>query len=271
MKIRNTIISITVAALVFGATNAFALSAYTKIWEFFPMETTDWNLVEGKSKDDYHDIQKKFAEHLKNLGAADSETLYTEPYYYGEKPKYSFLYVNYWKNGADLGDYTKKWTGSWQVNPTKAGLGIVVPYGGIVDHGGGPHVLWSAAMVREPKTKKITKESMLVLQRCTFKTKPTTMAELREAVDAMVAEMDKWKYMNGVWIMFPAWGDVGPDLDFQILTRYDSAVELGEAWEIYAPGTEAHTAIEAATGAVFSSVVTRVDFPTVLKYMSEKK
>ena len=66
MKIRNAIISITVAALVFGATNAFALSDYSKLWEFFPMETTDWNLVEGKSKDDYHEIQRKFAESSPN-------------------------------------------------------------------------------------------------------------------------------------------------------------------------------------------------------------
>ena len=46
---------------------------------------------------------------------------------------------------------------------------------------------------------------------------------------------------------------------------------LGEAWEIYAPGTEAHAAIEAATGDVFSSVVTRLDFPTALRYQSEEK
>jgi hypothetical protein len=46
---------------------------------------------------------------------------------------------------------------------------------------------------------------------------------------------------------------------------------LGEAWEIYARGTEAHTAIEAATGGVFSSVVTGVEFPTVLKYLFEEE
>lgn len=177
--------------------------------------------------------------------------------------------MNYWKSGADLGDYTRKWTGSWQVEPTPEGLGIVGPYGEIVDGGGGPHVLWSAAMVREPETQTVSKESMLVLERCTLGTKPTSMADKRRAVDAMVAEMDERSYENGVWIMFPTWGDVGPDVDFQLLTRYDSAVELGEAWDIYAPGTDAHTAIQEATEDVFSCVVTRVSFPTVLRYMPE--
>jgi len=120
------------------------------------------------------------------------------------------------------------------------------------------------------ESQKGTEESILVLQRGVLKKKSTSMAKLRRAVEAMVAEMDKRGYENGVWIMFPDWGDVGPELDFQILTRYDSFVGLGDAGEIYAPGTEAHTALEAATGDVFSSVVPRVSFPTVLRYMSEE-
>ncbi len=56
------------------------------------------------------------------------------------------------------------------MKPTPEGLGIIGPYAEIVKGRGIPHVLWSTAMVRQPKTQKITTESVLVLQRGTFKT-----------------------------------------------------------------------------------------------------
>ena len=132
-------------------------------------------------------------------------------------------------------------------------------------------MLWSAAPIRKPETQKVTKKSLLVLQRCKYKKKPTSMNEVRKAIEAMVGEMDKRKYKNGVWVMFPTWGDVEPDLDFQILARYDSFDELGNAWGRYAPGTDAHTTVENATGNVFSGKVTRVSFSTVLRCQSEEQ
>jgi hypothetical protein len=96
------------------------------------------------------------------------------------------------------------------------------------------------------------------------------MEQVRRAVNALVSEMDKRKYENGVWILFPAWGNPNNDYDFRLLTRYDSFVELGDAWEIYAPGTEASEAIRKITGDVFSSEVKEVNFVTVRRYKSEE-
>lgn len=269
MKILKTITiaSIFVAVVAFGASNAFALGAYSKLWEFFPMETAGCNLQDGKTMQDYAEVMKLFNAQLDRLGAKNSEAINFEPYYYDGDHKYSLYYWNYWPNGAEMGDYSRKWTGSWQVDPTPEGLGVIAPYGDIVicpDHQN-----WSVAMVRKPKTQKATKKSMIVIQEGKFTKKPTTMEQLRKAVNDLVREMDKRKYENGVWIQFPAWANIERDYDFRLITRYDSFVELGVAWEMYAPGTEAHEAIEKIIGDVFSSEVREVGFVTVRRYMPE--
>lgn len=239
-------------------------SSYTDLWEFYPMETADCNFQEGKTPDDYVDVMKLFNAHLDNLGVTSYEGITMEPYYYGDEHRHSLRWMSYWPSGADMGNYSVKWTGSWG---TPEGLDVIGPYAETVAYDN--HMGWSVALVRKPKTQKVTDNSIVVMQDCRFTNKPTSMEEARKAVNALVGEVDKRKYENGVWIMFPAWGDPNSDYGFRLLTRYDSFAELGVAWEMYAPGTEASEAIRKITGDVFSSEVKEVNFVTVRRYKSE--
>ena len=238
-------------------------SSYTDLWEFYPWEITDCNFQEGKTGEDYAEVMKLFNAHLDNLGVTAYEAITMEPYYYGSEHRHFLRWVSYWLSGEDLGNYSVKWTGSWG---TPEGAKVLVPYGETVVYDN--HMGWSVALVRKPKTQKVTDNSIIVMQDCRFTEKPTSMEEVRKAVNALVSEMDNRKYENGVWIMFPSWGYTNSDYDFKLLTRYDSFAELGVAWEMYAPGTEASEAIRKITSDVFSSYVQEVNFVTVRRYKS---
>lgn len=261
MKCLNTTASITFAVLALGTTKAFALSAYTKEWVFFPMETADCELREGKTMDDYAEVMRKFENFLRNdLGVTSSEAISVEPYYYGDDGHYSLSYWNYWPNGSEMGDYSTKWTGSYQAAPTPKGLAVVGPYEKTVKCDN--HKSWSVALVRKPKTQKVTKRSMLVVQACRTGD-DASMDKIREGVQALSKEMERRKYENGMWIKFLAWGASKDDPDFKLITRYDSFDALGNAWDIYAPVTKAWAeAKRIGDEASFSCKVEQVDFVT---------
>lgn len=189
-----------------------------------PVETFTCNYNEGKGPEDLDNAIEKWTKFMDEKGVNTYGAMTITPHYHGPET-FDIGWLGYWTDGNAMGQGLDMWLA--EGGEAAAAMFDVIS---CATHSG-----FAVAGVKAPASERAPDTSVMYFTDCDVSDDSD--------FDAVMGGLKQWadytteqEYGNGVWLMFPAFGDAGMDMDFKMVTAYDSHAAAGSAWEKYGNG-----------------------------------
>ena len=223
---RSKQLALACAALSLMATSAsMAQVSEDGMGKVLPVELFACSYVDGKDAGDLERVITRWSKYMDDNNTDTYSAWLLTPYFYGAEQDFDMVWMGAFTDGKAMGEGTHDWL-------TK-GSEIAEAFAAVVDCGA--HVGLSSAMYKAPPDNQTPESSILTMFDC-------KLNEGKRYSDVKAAELKWAKYQtekgskNGTWHWYPTFGGGDADYDYKVVTAYETFVELGEDWEMFANG-----------------------------------
>ena len=223
MTIRTAIAGASALVLTLTWSGAFAQDDDAGM-RVSPVETFTCNYNEGKGPADLDKAIAKFNKFLDDKDVTTYGAMALTPHYHGMET-FDIGWLGYWSDGNAMGQGLDMWLA--EGGETAAALFDVFTCN--------THSGFAVTEIKATGSETAPDTSVVYFSDCNVSDDSdfeTMMGGLSKWVDYTTEQ----KYANGMWLMFPAFGDGSMDMDFKMVTAYDSHAAAGSAWEKYGNG-----------------------------------
>ena len=146
------------------------------------------------------------------------------PWYHGAET-FDVGWLGYWNNGASMGAGTDKYLA--EGGELAAGFAAAVTCD--------THSNFASMMIKSPGDGEPPPGLVVYFSDCKM-ADGAEWGAVREGLGAWADYMTEQAYNNGMWILFPAFGDGDADFDFKSVTTYENHAAAGAAYDKYGNG-----------------------------------
>jgi hypothetical protein len=221
---KNAIVGASALVLTFAWSGAFAQDDDEGGMRVGPVETYTCKYNDGKGPEDLEKAIASFNRFMDDKDVNTYGAMTLTPHYHGPDA-FDVGWLGYWTDGNAMGQGQDMWLA--EGGETAAAMFDVLTCD--------THSGFAVTGVKEPPSETQPDTSVMYFSDCNVSDDSdfeTMMAGLKKWADYMTEQ----EYNNGVWLMFPAFGDAGMDMDFKMVTSYESHAAAGSAWEKYGNG-----------------------------------